>query len=137
MLYLVAFLACGAVFLLLDLLWLGVIARDFYRQEMAHVIAPEFKVGPAVAFYLLYIVGIVYFAILPALRTGDWHVALWTGAFLGLVAYGTYDLTNWAVIRDWPVRLTLLDLAWGTLLTAIAASAGAMAAIAYSARSSS
>ena len=121
--------ATAAVFLILDMIWLGVIARGLYRSEMAGLIAPSFKLLPAMAFYVLYVAGTVHFAVQPGINAGDWRVAMWNGAFFGLVAYATYDLTNWAVLRDWPVRLTFIDLAWGTVLTAVAAAAGAKAAL--------
>lgn len=124
-----AYAGAALVFLAADLLWLGVIAKDHYRSQMGHLLAPEFRIGPAVVFYLMYVAGIFYFAISPALASGRWQDALLPGAFLGLLAYGTYDFTNWAIMRDWPVGLTFIDLAWGTALTAVAASAGAALAL--------
>lgn len=124
-----AYLGAALVFLVADLLWLGTIAKDLYRAQMGHLIASEFRVLPAVIFYLMYVAGIVYFAIAPALASGRWQDAVVPGALLGLMAYGTYDFTNWAVMRDWPVGLTFIDLAWGTALTATAAAAGAALAL--------
>jgi len=119
-----AYVAMAVIFLALDLVWLGVIARDLYRSEMGALIAPEFRVVPAAVFYLLYVAGVVFFVVMPAVQAGAPAQALLTGAFFGLVAYGTYDFTNLAVVRDWPARLSLIDLAWGTVATA-AASFGA------------
>jgi uncharacterized membrane protein len=116
-------------FLGIDMVWLGFVARDVYRTQMGDLVAPSFRLAPAVIFYALYAVGIVYFAILPALRDGQPTQAILAGAFLGLIAYGTYDLTNLAVVRGWPLQLSLIDLAWGAVLTACAAGLGAYAAL--------
>lgn len=126
---LAAYFVTAIVFLGLDLVWLGFVARDFYRAQMAHLIAPEFVVAPALAFYVLYIVGVTYFATGPALRSGNWQDAIVPAALFGLVAYATYDLTNWAVLRDWPAKLALIDMAWGMALTALASSVGAFVAL--------
>jgi|CXWK01.1.fsa_nt_gi uncharacterized membrane protein len=122
---LAAYLVAGATFVIIDLIWLGYVARDLYRKEMGSLLAQSFRVGPAAAFYLMYFGAIVYFAVLPALRSGYWTDALVPGALLGLVAYGTYDLTALAVVRDWPMKLSLIDMAWGTLLTAFSAGVAA------------
>ncbi len=119
--YLATFLAIGV----LDALWLGVVARSWYAQSLAHLLADRPRVGAAAAFYLLYPVGVVVFAVLPA--GGDWARALALGALFGLFAYGTYDITNLAVMRDWPLGLTFVDIAWGTLASAAGALAGALA----------
>ena len=126
--YLVAYAVAGLVFLCIDLVWLGFVASGLYRSQMGDLLAETFRIGPAIAFYLLYILGVVVFAISPALRGGGPMTALGLGALLGLVAYGTYDLTNWAIIRNWPVLITLVDLAWGTFLTALSALAGFLVA---------
>ncbi|MFT4098192.1 MAG: DUF2177 family protein [Rhodoblastus sp.] len=127
--HLIAYGAAAAVFLSADALWLGVIAKDLYRAQIGHLLAPDFRVAPAAIFYLTYIAGVVFFAVSPALSSGRWQDALLPGAALGFLAYGTYDFTNWAVMRDWPAGLTFVDLAWGAFLTALAASIGAFAAI--------
>jgi uncharacterized membrane protein len=122
--WIVAYVTTAAVFAALDAVWLGYVAREFYRAQMGALLAPQPSMIAAVAFYALYVVGIVYFAVGPALATGSWATALVSGALLGLVAYGTWDLTNLAVVRDWPVALSLVDMAWGACLTAVAATAG-------------
>jgi uncharacterized membrane protein len=109
------------IFFAVDLVWLGVVAKNFYRQHIGHLLAAEVNWGAAVLFYLLYIAGIVVFAIKPALDAGGAMRALTQGALFGLVAYATYDLTNQATMRDWPVLVTVVDLAWGTFLTATVA----------------
>jgi len=117
----IAYFIAALLFVGLDMVWLGAVARDIYRVEMAELMTPNVRLLPALAFYALYIFGVMFFAVLPALRGGSWMSALGTGCILGLVAYGTYDLTNLAVVRNWPVRLTFIDLAWGTILTGLVA----------------
>ena len=118
----------AVVFLILDGIWLGFVAKGFYREQIGHLLAPEFRLGPAVLFYLVYLGGVGYFALAPAAAGGDWRAALIPAAVLGLVAYATYDLTNWAVMRDWPVAMTFIDIVWGVVLTTVAAGLGAFLA---------
>lgn len=119
--YLATLLAVG----LLDFLWLGLVAKGWYQQGMAHLLAPQPRIPAAAAFYLLYPVGIVVFAVLPS--GGDLLRAVGLGLLFGLFAYGTYNLTNLAVMRDWPLGLTFLDIAWGGFVSACGAAAGAWA----------
>ena len=123
--------AGGAVFLTLDLVWLGIIARDFYRSQMATILAQPFQAAPAVAFYALYLVGVAAFVVAPALAGGGWLSAMWKGALFGLVAYGTYDLTGLAVIRDFPTSLAFVDMAWGAVLTATASTVAVLVALRF------
>lgn len=127
--FVVAYAVTAIVFLAIDLVWLGLVARDYYRVQMAHLIAPDFAALPAIAFYVLYIFGVTYFATSTALRSGMWQDAIIPAALFGLVAYATYDLTNWAVLRDWPARLALVDMAWGMALTTFASTLGAFVAL--------
>jgi uncharacterized membrane protein len=106
------------VFFAIDMLWLGVVAKNFYRQQIGHLLKPDVNWTAAIAFYLLFLAGLVFFVIEPAMTKGSWHDALLRGAFFGLVTYATYDLTNLAVAKDWPLTLTLVDMAWGTALGA-------------------
>lgn len=129
--YAIAYVGAAVVFLVADLFWLGTIARDLYRSQLGHLLAAEFRMLPATIFYLMYIAGLVYFAITPALASGRWQDAVLPGALLGFLAYGTYDFTSWAVMRDWPAGITFIDLAWGTVLTSAAATAGAALAIRF------
>lgn len=110
--------------LALDLLWLGVLARTLYQQEIGHLMAPSPNLLAGAAFYVLYTVGIVVFAVAPRAQDPGWGPTLALGATFGLVAYGTYDLTNLATLKAWPVRISLIDMAWGTLLSAAAAAGG-------------
>ncbi|WP_315928380.1 DUF2177 family protein [Mesorhizobium sp. SP-1A] len=122
--YGIAYVATGLVFLAIDAIWLTVAAQRLYRPLMGDMLVDGFRLAPAVLFYLVYIAGIVVFAILPALASDRWTTATSFGAFLGLFAYATYDLTNQATLKNWPIMVTVADLCWGTFLTAVAATAG-------------
>lgn len=112
--------ACSALAMLpLDALWLGTVGRTFYKSELGDLLLDRPAWGAALAFYLLYPVGVVVFALSPALREGSWLTALGYGALFGLVAYATYDLSNLATIRGFSTAVTLLDMAWGAILTAL------------------
>jgi uncharacterized membrane protein len=115
------------VFFALDLIWLGAVARDFYRAQLGHMLRPDVLWPAALAFYAVYIAGILVFAVLPALEADSMIRAFALGAFFGFVAYATFDLTALALLRDFPGVVVVVDLAWGTLLTsAVAASAYAL-----------
>jgi uncharacterized membrane protein len=122
--YVVAYGASAAVFLGLDLVWLGVIAKGFYARALGDLLRDSPSLTVAALFYVLYVGGIVLFAIGPALHSQSWRTALVLGVLLGLMAYGTYDMTNLATLRRWPLELALVDLSWGSLLTGLAAAAG-------------
>lgn len=124
MTYLVAYGATAISFLVLDLLWLGFIAKGFYRQEIGPLLLDKFNMAAAVGFYLIFVAGIVIFAILPALQGGSWRTAVLYGALFGFFAYATYDLTNLATLRGWTMPMTVVDIAWGTFLTGASAFAG-------------
>jgi uncharacterized membrane protein len=117
----IPYLATLLVFTAIDLLWLGFVAKDFYRSQLGDLMAVKLNFWAAGAFYVIYAAGIVAFAVRPALLSGSWTDAFLTGALFGFVAYATYDLTNLSSIRSWPVLLTFVDLFWGTLLTAVTA----------------
>lgn len=121
--FLVAYVVAGIVFLAIDAVWLSTTANTLYRPLLGDKLAEQFQLAPAALFYLLYVAGVVVLAVQPALEIGDWRRAALFGAMLGLVAYGTYDLTNQAVLKDWPVMITIADMIWGTVLTTIAATA--------------
>ncbi|MEO7222383.1 MAG: DUF2177 family protein [Devosia sp.] len=124
MTYVVAYVATAIVFLGLDALWLSKVAFGMYRQELGGLLLDKPNLPIAGAFYLLYVGGIVVLAIVPALAEGGWSKALLLGAVLGLVAYGTYDITNLSTLKGWSVKLAIIDIAWGTALTAISATVG-------------
>ncbi len=116
-----------ASFLALDALYLGLYGFEMFRREIGALMLPQPRVGAAVAFYVVYALGLVVFAVRPALRAGTRRTAAANGAMLGLTAYATFDLTNLAVLTAWTVRLAVVDIAWGVLASALAAVAGHMA----------
>jgi len=122
--YLTAYLATVVSFVALDFVWLGAVAMSFYRDQLGMLMRDPINLPAAAAFYLIYVVGLVVFAVAPALSGGGWKTALTYGALFGLCAYATYDLTNLATLRDWPVALTVVDLLWGTALSGTAATIG-------------
>jgi len=122
--YIASFFGAGAAFLVLDLLWLGVVAQRHYQSQMGSLLADQFNIPAAAAFYAIYLTGVVIFAIAPALAGGSIVQAAWRGALFGFFCYATYDLTALAVIRDFPQRLAIVDIVWGTVLTGSAAAAG-------------
>ena len=116
--------ATAISFLALDSIWLSLAAGRLYRPRLGSLLLEQFAIAPAAAFYLIYVAGILAFAIAPALETGRWTSALARGAMLGLVAYATYDLTNQATLRGWSATVTIADLCWGSFVTATAATIG-------------
>lgn len=120
----VAFAFTGLFMLALDAVWLSTMASRFYRPLIGELLAADFRLAPALIFYVLYVSGIVFFAVRPGLASNSAITALVHGALLGLLAYGTYDLTNQATLKVWPSIVTIVDLAWGMFLTAGAATAG-------------
>jgi uncharacterized membrane protein len=111
------------IFFAIDMLWLGVIARNFYRVEMGGLLRTDFNWTAAIIFYFIFLCGLVAFVIQPAVERADWHHALIWGAFFGFCTYATYDLTNLATLQGWTLRLTLVDILWGTVLAASVSSA--------------
>ncbi len=126
--YVTAYGATALVFLVLDAMWLTAMVDRLYRPGIGHLMLDRPNLAAAVPFYLLYLLGVVVFAVLPGLRAQDWTTSLWLGALLGLFAYGTYGLTNLATLRGWSVPVSLADMAWGSVLTAAAATGGMLAA---------
>ena len=103
------------VFFIIDMVWLGVVARDFYATRLGHLLG-EVNWPAAIIFYLVFLVGLTIFAIYPVAEAGDVGKALLLGALFGFFTYATYDLTNLATLRDWPLSVTLVDMVWGTVL---------------------
>lgn len=120
----VAYAATAICFFALDFIWLSIATGLVYKPMLGALLAPEPSLPIAALFYAFYVVGLVVFAVLPAANAGSWQMALGLGALLGLVAYGTYDITNLSTLRNWPVAVTVIDLAWGTALSAGAALSG-------------
>jgi uncharacterized membrane protein len=125
--FIIAWIATAIVFVGLDAIWLSQVAPRLVPPLIGELLSNTVRPGPAIAFYLIYLTGIVLLAVLPA-EQGGAQRAFYRGAVLGLVAYATYDLTNQATLRVWSATITLADLAWGTVITAIAAAAGHLAA---------
>jgi uncharacterized membrane protein len=113
---LLLYLVTLAIFFIIDMVWLGLVAKNFYRQQLGGMLSAKVNWPAAILFYLLFIAGLQLFVIAPALARGDALQALWQGAFFGLVAYATYDLTNLATLNHWPLLVTVVDLAWGAVL---------------------
>jgi uncharacterized membrane protein len=104
------------VFFILDMIWLGLLARDFYKNQIGFLMKPDVNWTAAIIFYLLFLAGLVVFVIEPAFAKKEWTRALWTGALFGMITYATYDLTNLATLKDWPVKMVVVDMIWGTVL---------------------
>lgn len=119
------------VFLALDAAWLGFIARDFFTTQMGPLLRDDPNFAVAALFYLVFVAGIIYFGVLAGLRENSLLVAVLNGAFLGLLAYGTYDITNLAVLKGYPPVLAAVDMAWGTALSGVTAGVGYYAAKAF------
>ena len=122
--FFVAYAAAAAFFFVVDLIWLGFVAKDFYRSSIGHLMGDGFNIPAVIAFYLIYTAGLFIFAVNPALEAGGWQKAAMLGAAFGFFAYATYDLTNMATLKDWPLGITLADMAWGSLLSGAVASVG-------------
>jgi uncharacterized membrane protein len=120
------YLACLVVFLSLDAIWLFLLSGSLYSSVLGDLMVDRVRIAPAVIFYLLQILGILVFVLPRGRQRGSLQAAFWYGALFGICTYGTYDLTNQAVLRVWTSRLTLIDMAWGALLTGIASIAGLM-----------
>ena len=122
---LIAYIATGVAFAMIDSIWLRSMYTRLYQPEIGEMLMRGMRWGPAVAFYLLYIAGMLIFAVNPALASGRWQTALVQGALLGFFCYMTYDLTNYATLKVWSLKVTVLDMIWGTFLTGSAAAVGA------------
>ncbi len=121
---LIAYAGTFTTLLVADAIWLGVVARSFYRDQLGSMMLPQPNFTIAALFYLFYAVAIVILAVMPGVKAGSIWMAIGYGAVLGLAAYGTYDITNLAVLKGWPVIVTVVDMVWGTLITAACAAAG-------------
>ena len=120
----ILYLATAAVFLLLDALMLNLVIAPLFRSHLGDAILDSPRIGPAAVFYLFYVAGILWLVSLPALREGAPSQALLNGAVLGALAYGTYEFTNFATLRNWSWQMVLTDFSWGIVLTAVSAWAG-------------
>jgi len=119
--YVIAYLSTAALFLAVDFVWLSIMANGFYRSRIPDVIGTQANYPAAIAFYLIFVAGIVIFAVSPALENGRWTTALVYGALFGFMAYATYDLTNQATLKQWSTMVTIVDMGWGTFASALCA----------------
>lgn len=119
--YLSVYLLSVPVFFLIDMVWLGLIATGFYKSNLGHLMGSSVNWPVAIVFYLLFLVGLLIFAIAPALAQKSLMHAIVFGALFGFFTYATYDLTNWATLKDWPPVVALVDMLWGTVLSATVA----------------
>jgi uncharacterized membrane protein len=103
-------------FLAIDMVWLGLVARGFYKQHLGYLLSDKPNWAAAIVFYLLFIAGLLVFVVMPALEANSWRKLLFLGASFGLITYATYDLTNMATVKNWPWVVTVVDLAWGIVL---------------------
>jgi len=125
--FFLAWLAIIVVFLVIDAIWLGLVAKSFYRRHLGDLMLEQPKLHIAAVFYMVYAVAILVLASMPAAQTGSLIQALMLGALLGFTAYGTYDITNMATLKNWPTTMSVVDMIWGTCLTAITSAAGYIA----------
>jgi len=121
----IAYFSTAVVFVLMDGVFLSLVGSKLYRPDIGVLLTDKVRLAPALAFYLLYIAGLIYFAVRPSLAAG-WTAGLINGVLLGLLAYGTYDLTCYAVMRVWTLKVTVIDLAWGAIASGVASAAGVL-----------
>ncbi|MFK3779785.1 DUF2177 family protein [Agrobacterium sp. NPDC089420] len=122
--YLAAYFLTLVAFLVIDFIWLSTMASRLYRPAIGDLLADNFRLAPAIVFYLVYAAGLTFLAVRPAFLSGEWTTALLYGAVVGFMAYATYDLTNQATLKSWSTTLTVADLLWGTFVSAAAAAIG-------------
>lgn len=118
-------LVAFVVFFAIDIIWLGLVAKNLYKKYLGFIMAPQVNWIAAVIFYIVFIIGLSFFVIEPALTKQSLSYALLAGLFFGFITYATYDLTNLATLKDWPITITIIDLVWGSFL------GGAVSTITY------
>ncbi len=116
--FIIRYIVAGALFAIIDGIWLSFVANKLYRSQLGSLLLDRPNIPAAAVFYLVFLVGLVVFVINPAMQSNDWKVALGLGALFGFVTYATYDLTNLATLKGYPLTITIVDLIWGTVLTA-------------------
>ncbi len=131
MTWITAYIFTAIAFFAIDFLWLGTIAKKFYFSRMSHLLAGKVNYLAAAGFYAVYIIGLIIFAVAPALQDEAWQTAAIYGALFGFFCYATYDMTNQATLKNWPVAVTVVDIMWGTLLSGSAATIGYFATGAF------
>jgi uncharacterized membrane protein len=123
-----AYIATILVICIADFLWLGFVTKDFVRAQVGPMLLDTPRWVPAILFYVVYVIGVLVFVVMPAVANGGWMQAALRGALFGCFCYATYDLTNFATLKTWTLALTLVDIAWGSVVTAAAATVGTLAA---------
>ena len=118
------YLATFGVFFVIDLVWLMLMNSRFYKKALSGLMAEKVKWLPAILFYLLFVFAVQVLIVMPAVGNDTWFTVLWRGGLMGMVCYGTYNFTNLASIRDWPLKVSVVDIIWGTCLTAAVATVG-------------
>ena len=118
------YFASLVVFLAIDMVWLGVLAKGFYQRHLGDLLRPDVRWGAALLFYLIFVGGVLLFTVLPALERASFRYAVLLGGLFGMIAYATYDLTNLATLRGFPPIVAVVDMVWGFVLTAVVAGAG-------------
>ncbi|MFU8772254.1 MAG: DUF2177 family protein [Anaerolineales bacterium] len=121
------YLVILAAFLAIDLVWLGLVARRFYRKQLGFIMAAKTNWLAAISFYLLFNLGVLFFVVAPGLESGSLGTTLLRAALFGLITYATYDLTNLATLKDWPLIVTLVDILWGVVLVVLISLLGFLA----------
>lgn len=119
--FFIKLLVAGGIMGIIDAVWLSVVANKFYKSQLGSLLLEKPNMVAAILFYIIFVIGVVVFAVMPAVAAGSWKVAFGYGALLGLVTYATYDLTNLATLKGFPIKIVIVDLAWGTALTATVA----------------
>ena len=114
------------IFFIIDIVWIGVVAQDFYQKYLGYILSPNVNWTAAIIFYLIYIVGIIIFGVRPAIIHNSFKHAIIFGGLFGFFTYATYDLTNLATVKNWPLIVTLIDMFWGTFLGASVAGSSFM-----------
>ncbi|MBN2202168.1 DUF2177 family protein [bacterium] len=122
--YLKLYAITFAAFFVIDMVWLGLVAKGFYRKHLGYLMAPEVNWPAAIIFYMLFIAGLLVFVVVPGLKAGSLAAMVLRGALFGLITYATYDLTNLATIKNWPLTVTLVDMVWGAVLSTLTSLAG-------------
>ena len=125
--HVVTYAVTAAIFLAIDFVWLSMIARTFYADRLRPLLLDQPNLVAATGFYLVYAIGLVIFAVAPALREQSLATAVIFGGLFGFFAYATYDMTNYATLRDWPISVVVVDIAWGTFINGVSASLGYLA----------
>lgn len=126
--YVVAYIAALLVFLAGDFLWIGILMADFYKLHLGALMLAQPRLDAAALFYLMYIGGLLFFGVRPGLEAGSWKVAAFNSGLIGLIAYATYDLSNLATLKGWPVEVVVVDVIWGIFISAVGGLTGYAAA---------